>query len=101
MSDIVLETERLVLRRLTPGDAAFMLRCLNEPSFLQNIGDKGVRNLEQAVSYLEGGPIRSYRVHGHGLYLAILKESRQPVGLCGLLKREQFEDIDLGYALLP
>jgi RimJ/RimL family protein N-acetyltransferase len=98
---IVLETDRLLLRHFTLDDAAFILRLLNEPSFIQNVGDKGVRTLEQASGYLLEGPIKSYQIHGHGLYLVALKESLQSIGICGLLKRDQFEDVDLGYAFLP
>jgi RimJ/RimL family protein N-acetyltransferase len=98
----VVETERLVLRHFTPEDAEFILRLLNEPSFHQNIGDRGVRTLEQAVEYLAGGPIRSYAEHGHGLYLVARREAPdEPIGMCGLLRREQFEHADLGYAFLP
>jgi RimJ/RimL family protein N-acetyltransferase len=98
---IVLETDRLFLRHFTSDDAAFILRLLNEPSFIQNIGDKGVRTLEQASSYLLEGPIKSYQIHGHGLYLVALKESRESLGMCGLLKRDHFDDVDIGYAFLP
>ncbi|HEX2573979.1 MAG TPA: GNAT family N-acetyltransferase [Polyangia bacterium] len=98
---VVLETERLILRHLEPGDGGFILRLLNEPSFLQNIGDKGVRTVEQAVHYLVEGPIKSYEVHGHGLYLVALQGSQAPVGMCGLIKRDLFQDVDLGYAFLP
>ncbi len=96
-----METERLLLRRFTLDDAAFVLRLLNEPSFIQNIGDRGVRNLEQAVSYLTDGPMASYARHGHGLELVALKESLRPIGMCGLLKRDAFPDVDVGYAFLP
>jgi ribosomal-protein-alanine N-acetyltransferase len=100
---IVLETDRLLLRQFTasPSESEFVLRLVNEPSYLQNIGDKGVRTLEQASTYLLEGPIKSYRLHGHGLYLVVLKESQQLVGTCGLLRRDQFKDADLGYAFLP
>jgi RimJ/RimL family protein N-acetyltransferase len=101
MIDPVLETERLILRRFTAGDAAFILRLLNEPSFIQNIGDRGVRTLEHAERYLADGPIESYQRHGHGLWLVVLKDTLQPIGMCGLLKREQLPDVDLGYAFLP
>jgi ribosomal-protein-alanine N-acetyltransferase len=97
----VLETERLVLRHLTTRDAEFILRLVNEPSFITNIGDRGIRSLEQAANYLLDGPIKSYAAHGHGPYLVELKPSLQPIGMCGLLKRAEFDDIDLGYALLP
>ena len=97
----MIETARLVLRRFTPGDAAFALRLLNEPSFLQNIGDRGVCDLAQAARYLEDGPLASYARHGHGLELVQLKETGQPIGMCGLLKRDAFADRDVGYAFLP
>jgi RimJ/RimL family protein N-acetyltransferase len=97
----VLETERLVLRHFTPHDAAFVLRLLNEPSFLQNIGDRGVRTLEDAERYLADGPMKSYREHGHGLFAVEVKESGERAGMCGLLRREQFDDVDVGYAFLP
>jgi [ribosomal protein S5]-alanine N-acetyltransferase len=98
---IVLESDRLLLRHFTPEDAEFILRLLNEPSFLANIGDRGVRTRDQAVDYLREGPIKSYELHGHGAYVVVLKESLQPIGLCGLIKRDQFEDVDIGYAFLP
>jgi len=97
----VVDTDRLVLRKFTPHDAGFILRLLNEPSFLQSIGDRGVRTIEQAIHYLADGPIQSYARHGHGLYLVVLKETLQPIGMCGLLKRDRFPDADLGYAFLP
>jgi RimJ/RimL family protein N-acetyltransferase len=66
-----------------------------------NIGDKGVRNTEDAINHLINGPIASYKEHGFGLYLVCLKNDDTPVGMCGLLKRTEFEHPDLGYAFLP
>lgn len=97
----ILETDRLVLRQFTPDDAGFILQIVNDPSFIANIGDRGIRTHDDAVTYLLDGPIRSYERHGHGLYLVTLKPSLEPIGICGLLKRIQFDDIDLGYAFLP
>ncbi len=96
----ILETERLVLRRLTAGDAAFILELLNEPAFLENIGDRGARTLADARRYIARGPVASYRKFGFGLYLVELKDSGTPVGICGLLKRESLEDVDIGFAFL-
>jgi len=96
-----LETERLTLRELTTDDAEFILRLLNEPSFLKFIGDKGVRNLEDARQYILNGPIASYLKHRFGLYLVLLKSNREPVGMCGLLKRETLPDVDIGFAFVP
>lgn len=97
----VLETQRLTIRRFTPEDAPFILRLLNEPSFLENIGDRGVRTLDDALRYLETVPIASYAKNGFGLWQVILRESGAQVGMCGLIKRDILEDVDLGYAFLP
>jgi ribosomal-protein-alanine N-acetyltransferase len=96
----VLETDRLLLRPFTLEDAPFVLRLLNEPSFHQYIGDRGVRTLEQAERYLKDGPFASYARFGHGLGMVALKSSGEPIGMCGLLKRDYLEHVDLGYAFL-
>jgi RimJ/RimL family protein N-acetyltransferase len=96
-----LETNRLLLRPITVDDAPFILTLLNEPSFLQYIGDKQVRNLEEARQYILNGPVASYERHGFGLCLMELRDSRAPVGMCGLLKREELPQPDIGFALLP
>jgi len=97
----VLETDRLVLRWLCADDAAFILQLVNEPSWLRFIGDRGVRTLDDARAYLAKGPIGMYRRLGFGLYLTALKESGTPVGICGLIKRDGLDEIDLGFAFLP
>ena len=97
----ILETERLALRQLTPDDAPFILELLNEPSFIQNIGDRNVRSIADAVKYIETGPVASYARNGFGSYLVQLKESGESIGMCGLIKREALEDVDIGYAFLP
>jgi [ribosomal protein S5]-alanine N-acetyltransferase len=97
----VLETDRLVLRRLTLDDAGFMLELLNAPAFLRFIGDKGVRNLEDARNYLRTGPLDMYSRLGFGLFCVELKDSGEPIGTCGLLKRDILPDVDVGYAFLP
>jgi RimJ/RimL family protein N-acetyltransferase len=96
----ILETERLLLRRLTRNDAAFILELLNEPAFLENIGDRGARTLADARRYIAKGPVASYRRFGFGLYLVELKDSGAPIGICGLLKRESLDDVDIGFAFL-
>jgi RimJ/RimL family protein N-acetyltransferase len=97
----VLETQRLSLRELTADDAQFILKLLNEPSFLRYIGDKQVRNLEDARQYILNGPVASYERNGFGLYLVELKESYTPIGMCGFLKREELPDPDIGFAFMP
>jgi len=97
----LLETERLRLRPMTVNDAQFILTLLNEPSFLRYIGDKQVRSLEDARQYILNGPVASYERNGFGLLLVELRDSHTPIGMCGLLKREELPDPDIGFALLP
>jgi len=98
---IVLETERLILRGLNAEDAPFILALLNEPSFLRYIGDKKVRTVQDAEQYILNGPAASYERHGFGLGLVELKETHTPIGICGLLKRDELPDPDIGFAFLP
>jgi len=97
---IVLETKRLVLRRMSVADAEFIFALVNEPAFIRNIGDKGVRSLDDARAYILNGPMSSYAKHGYGLYRVDLKENGEPIGICGLLKRDTLDDVDIGFALL-
>ena len=97
----MIETSRLVVRRFSEDDAEFAVRLLNEPSFLRYIGDRKVRTIADARKYIREGPLASYTRHGFGLYVVELKDSRVPIGICGLLKRESLEDCDVGFAFLP
>ncbi len=98
---MVVETARLRLRHFTVDDGEFILRLLNEPSFIENITDKGVRTLDDARAYILSGPVASYQRFGFGLNQVELKETGVPIGMCGLIKRDTLEDVDLGYAFLP
>ena len=97
---VELETERLVIRQFNLQDDAFVLQLLNEEAFLNFIGDKDVRTLEDARNYLSDGPIASYEAHGYGLFLVAEKSSGDPVGMCGLLRRDDQEHPDIGFAFL-
>lgn len=98
----MIETDRLALRELDPGrDAAFILRLTNEPSWLEHIGDRGIRTLDDARDYIQNGPMRMYARLGFGLYLVELKGTGEPLGICGLVRREGLDDVDLGFAFLP
>lgn len=97
----VLETARLRLRHLVETDAAFMLELLNDPDFIRNIADRGVRTLDEAQRYILKGPVASYEQHGFGLYRVEPKQSGAPVGICGLLRRDCHPDVEIGFAFLP
>ncbi len=96
----MLETKRLILRHFCIDDAEFIIRLLNEPSFIKQIGDKGIRTGEDAKQYLLSGPIDSYDRFGYGLNMVELRKSGEPVGMCGLVRREDLDDADIGYAFL-
>ena len=96
-----LETERLSLRRFELEDAPFIVELLNQPSFLRNIGDRGVRNVADAHRYLREGPMAMYAKYGFGLWRVSRRSDDTFVGMCGLLKRDMLPDVDVGYAFLP
>lgn len=94
----IARTERLLIREFTLGDAPFVLELVNEPAWLQFIGDKGVRSIEDAENYLLNGPIKSYKANGYGLWMVQLKDDQTPLGMCGLIKREALDHPDIGFA---
>jgi RimJ/RimL family protein N-acetyltransferase len=96
-----IETERLILRPFEPErDAAFILEVLNEPTFIANVADRGVRTLAQAAAYIREKFLPGYERYGIGYCVVELKATGVPVGTCGLLKRETLEDFDIGYSTL-
>lgn len=101
MTAPVLETQRLRLRRLVPGDAGFVQELLNDPSFVEFIGDRGVRDPAGARRYIEDGPVASHVRHGYGMDLVELKATAEPIGICGLVRRAWHDLPEIGYAFLP
>ena len=97
---IIHETQRLIIRELDQGDALFIIELLNEPDWIRFIGDRSIHSTEDAMNYMENGPMKSYRINGFGLYLVKLKGDGPAIGICGLIKREELDDVDIGYAFL-
>ena len=97
----ILETSRLVLEEFTLGDADFIFALLNSPGWLQFIGDRGIKNIDDARKYISDKLIASYLTNGFGLYIVRLKNENIPIGMCGLVKRAGLEDVDIGFALSP
>ena len=97
----VIETERLNLREVTEADAAFVLELLNDPDFVRNVADRGVRTLKDARRFIAERFVDSYRRHGYGFWLVEPKGSDVPAGICGLVKRDALPGVDVGYAFLP
>lgn len=97
---IVLETERLRLRWITLDDAPFLLELMNDPAFIENVADRGLRTAEDAARYITEKMLPSFEQNGFGMNVVELKTSGTPVGTCGLFKREHMEHVDIGYAFL-
>ena len=98
---MIVETKRLTLRKINIEDAAFILRLVNDPSFIANIGDKGVKNLHDAEGFIRDGYWTNQKRPGYGMFLVELKEERVPIGGCGLLYRNTLDVTDIGFAFLP
>ena len=98
---VITITERLIIRELSVSDSPFILELVNTPTWLKFIGDRGVKNLDDAKSYLKKGPLKSYDDNGFGLYWVGLRDSNVPIGMCGLIKRADFDSPDIGFAFLP
>lgn len=97
----IIETERLYLRNITLEDAPFVYELLNSPSWIKYIGDRNVKDIKDASEYIANRFLPSYQQFGFGLYLTKRKADDTPIGICGLVKRETLEDVDIGFALLP
>ncbi|MCF3098844.1 N-acetyltransferase [Aeromonas australiensis] len=97
----MIASSRLILREMIATDAPFIFELLNDGDFYRYIGDRGIRTLEQAQEYIQQGPAVSYARYGHGLYLVERKEDGASLGICGLIKRDNLEQVDIGYAFLP
>jgi [ribosomal protein S5]-alanine N-acetyltransferase len=92
-------TERLALRHFTLDDGAMILELLNDPAWIRFIGDRNARTLDDARGYVE--KIRSsYERNGFGLYLVEARATREPLGMCGIVKRDTLPEPDLGFAFL-
>ncbi|WP_276481691.1 GNAT family N-acetyltransferase [Paraflavitalea pollutisoli] len=93
-------TSRLLIQPFDTSDAPFILELLNEPAWLRFIGDKQVRSIDDAINYIHNVPLKSYRDNGFGLWKVTLKETLEPIGMCGLIRREALQHEDIGFAFL-
>lgn len=98
---IITETSRLIISKFSLEDASFFLKLVNTPNWIKYIGDRNLKTVKDAEDYLLKGTLKSYEDFGFGFYKLYDKESSKYVGTCGLVKREQLEEVDLGFAFLP
>lgn len=98
---MIAETERLTLREFTANDTDFIIRLLNTEGWLRNIGNRHVNSKEQAVEFIERRLQPSYTDNGFGFYIVESKSTKECLGMCGLVKRDGLDNVDVGYAFLP
>ncbi len=97
----ILDTERLRLRTIEVDDAAFYYELVNDPTWLEFIGDKGIRSIEDARTAIIDGPRAMQQRCGHSLYVMERKSDGRRLGLCGLIQRDALPAADIGYAVRP
>lgn len=97
----MLETERLILRRMTLNDADLMLAIWNDSAFIRFVGDRGIRTLDEAKIAMSEGPLRLYERFGYGPFCLVQKSDGERIGICGLFRRDVLNNPDIGFALLP
>lgn len=98
----ILQTERLALREVESSDALFVYEIMTDPSWLEGIGDRGIRHIQDARDHIHNNLQKSYRDNGYGMYVITLKsQPSSAIGLCGLINRPTLDDVDIGYALFP
>lgn len=95
------ETERLILKPTTEDDAEFIFQLMNTPKWIQFIGDRNVKSIEDARDYINSKMIPQLERLGYATYTLILKTNQARIGTCGLYDREGLEGIDIGFAFLP
>lgn len=97
----ILDTKRLTLRQFSVDDAPFIYELFNDPDWIRFIGDRNIHTVDDARAFIETRLQPAYAEFGFGFYLTEIKETGEPVGMCGLVKRDFLDDVDIGYAFLP
>ena len=80
----IIKTGRLELFEFVPSDAGFVLELVNTPKWISFIGDRNVRNQDDAINYIEDNNlIRNAAIVGRHLgdRVAQLKEKLPLVGV--------------------
>lgn len=83
-----LTTERLILRLVSVDDAPFILELYNHPDFYRFVGDKQMRTDYEAARYIKENMLRMEEKKGVSLLVVEDKQTTQPLGICGLVKRD-------------
>lgn len=99
--NIIIETERLLLRAFTPDDAGLIYQLNLDPEVTRYTLDP-VTSIEQAKGILEQSILPQYALYNHGRLAVHVKQQLGAttsgfIGWCGLKTRPELNEIDLGY----
>lgn len=89
-----------MLREIQLEDVNELFRLHSNPEVQKYTGEAPLTSLEEmraAIARREA----HYREHGFGRWATFIKEENQFVGWAGLAYLPEFDEIDLGYRLLP
>lgn len=98
---IMVETKRLILRPYELSDAEAMHAVFGDPQAMKYIGDGTPEPDIEATRRRIPKYIEHQERYGHSLWVAIEKETGQPIGDCGLFHLEGGPTIEVGYRLMP
>lgn len=98
--ETIIETERLLLREITPNDKEALFKLHSNPEVQKYTGEPVVKSIEEIEKAILGR-IKHYKKYGFGRWATFLKKEMQFVGWAGLLYLPEFDEIDLGYRFLP
>ncbi|QWC56820.1 GNAT family N-acetyltransferase [Erythrobacter sp. 3-20A1M] len=81
MADIVIETDRLLLRRIAEGDAELQYRLLNSPVLMEHLG--GPKELHE-IEAKHANSMALFARHSFGWMMMMEKATGDCVGHCGM-----------------
>ncbi len=96
MMNVIIETQRLLLRTFTEEDALLIYDLNLDPEVTRYTHDP-VRDINHAKEILEKVVLPQYALYNHGRWAVHLKPSLEFLGWCGLKYRPEEDEIDLGY----
>ncbi len=96
-----IETERLLLKPVSVDDTVFIYELYNSPRFIEFIGDRNIRNKDDARNYIINRFIPQIEKSGYGNYVIVRKDDGQKIGSVGIFERDGLDVNDIGFSFLP
>lgn len=96
---VIIETERLILRRFESGEGQLIYTLNEDPEVTRYTGDP-VRDLAHANEVLDQVILPQYTLYNHGRWAVHTKPGMEFIGWCGLKYRPERDEVDLGYRFI-